>query len=109
MVLAHIALGVAELVGEDERLAILAQRGAPILVDGMDRHGEEAEIHRGSPDSSSVMPGHSPSKTGVNALMAGHPRLFSPAAWKTWMAGTSPAMTNTDVFTSCNVAPRAIL
>ncbi len=29
----------------------------------------------GSPFS--VMPGHSPSKTGVNALMAGHPRLAS--------------------------------
>ena len=25
--------------------------------------------------SAVVMPGHSPSKTGVNALMAGHPRL----------------------------------
>jgi hypothetical protein len=39
----------------------------------------------------SVMPGHRPSKTGVNALMAGHPRLC--VARKTWMAGTSPAMT----------------
>jgi hypothetical protein len=26
-------------------------------------------------------------------LYAGHPRLCSPAASKTWMAGTSPAMT----------------
>jgi hypothetical protein len=41
----------------------------------------------------SVMPGLSPSKTGVNALMAGHPRLASFDARKTWMAGTSPAMT----------------
>src|SRR5258708_7389151 len=39
------------------------------------------------------MPGHSPSKTGVNALMAGHPRLASPSERKAWMAGTSPAIT----------------
>ena len=46
VVLADIAFGVAELVGEDERLAILAQRLAPVLLERMDRHGEEAEIHR---------------------------------------------------------------
>src|SRR5436309_1686504 len=34
--------------------------------------------------------GHSPSKTGVNALMAGHPRLSSEEASKAWMAGSSP-------------------
>jgi hypothetical protein len=45
--------------------------------------------------NSSVMPGHSPSKTGVNALIAGHPRLTFFAASKSWMAGTSPAMTDT--------------
>jgi hypothetical protein len=32
--------------------------------------------HRSIP--SFVMPGHSPSKTGVNALMPGHPRLAAP-------------------------------
>jgi hypothetical protein len=41
------------------------------------------------------MPGHSPSKTGVNALMAGHPRLVF-ISLKTWMAGTSPATTQSD-------------
>ena len=45
-VLADIAFGVAELVGQDERLAVLAQRLPPVLVERMDRHGEEAEVHR---------------------------------------------------------------
>jgi hypothetical protein len=35
----------AELVGQDESFAILAQRRPPILVQGMDRHGEKAKIH----------------------------------------------------------------
>src|SRR6185503_17635786 len=38
------------------------------------------------------MAGHSPSKTGVNALMPGHPRLAFVDA-KTWMPGTRPGMT----------------
>ena len=48
-VLADIALGEAELVGEDEGLAVLAQRLPPVLVQRMDRHGEEAELHRDAP------------------------------------------------------------
>ena len=48
-VLADIAFGEAELVGEDEGLAILAQRLPPVLVQRMDRHGEEAELHRDAP------------------------------------------------------------
>ena len=40
-----------------------------------------------------VMPDHRPSKTGVNALMAEHPRLEGGQQAKTWMAGSSPAMT----------------
>jgi hypothetical protein len=49
----------------------------------------------GCGEPSFVMPGHSPSKTGVNALMAGHPRLSSETCRrKSWMAGTSPAMTD---------------
>src|SRR6185369_8728222 len=43
------------------------------------------------------MPGHSPAKTGVNALSAGHPRLSQSHA-KTWMAGTSPAMTGIETW-----------
>ena len=39
----------------------------------------------------SVMAGHSPSKTGVTALMPGHPRFFAKP--KTWMPGTRPGMT----------------
>src|SRR5690349_7381810 len=38
------------------------------------------------------MPGHSPSKTGVNALTC-RASTSSAFARKTWMAGTSPAMT----------------
>jgi hypothetical protein len=39
------------------------------------------------------MPGHSRSKNGVASLVyAGHPRL-QRCRLKTWMAGTSPAMT----------------
>ncbi len=56
VMLADIAFGVAEFVGEQERLAILAQRLPPILVERMDRHGEEAEVHR-------VTPGPRPSRT----------------------------------------------
>jgi hypothetical protein len=41
------------------------------------------------------MPGHSRSKDGVASLAyrAGHPRLAFAVKQKTWMAGTSPAMT----------------
>jgi hypothetical protein len=40
-----------------------------------------------------VMAGVGPSKTGVNALMPGHPRLTSTDfRRKTWMPGTSPGM-----------------
>jgi hypothetical protein len=41
------------------------------------------------------MPGHSRSKNGVASLAygAGHPRLTRVGRSKTWMAGTSPAMT----------------
>src|SRR5687768_14736774 len=45
-VLADITLDEAELVGEQEGLAILAQRLPPILAEAMDRHGEKAELHR---------------------------------------------------------------
>ena len=44
-VLADIAFDEAELVGEDESLAILAQRLPPVLVQRMDRHREEAKLH----------------------------------------------------------------
>jgi hypothetical protein len=46
-VLAHIAFHIAELVRQDEGLAILAQALPPLLVEGMDRHGEESELHLG--------------------------------------------------------------
>src|SRR5260221_8159591 len=41
------------------------------------------------------MPGHGRAKDGVGSarLCPGHPRLMTAAARKTWMAGTSPAMT----------------
>jgi hypothetical protein len=44
-----------------------------------------------------VMAGHSASKTRVDALMPGHPRLASSIKEirrKTWMPGTRPGMTN---------------
>ncbi len=44
-VFAAIGLGEAELVGEHEGFAVLAERLAPVLVERMDRHGEEAELH----------------------------------------------------------------
>jgi len=37
------------------------------------------------------MAGRSPSKTGVTALVAGHPRLSFDAA-KAWIPGTGPGM-----------------
>jgi hypothetical protein len=45
-----------------------------------------------------VMPGHSRPKDGVASarLCPGHPRLLALAARKTWIAGTSPAMTKVD-------------
>jgi hypothetical protein len=64
VVLADIAFGVAELVGENESLAILAQRLPPVLVERMDRHGEEAEVHLILRRSNFVMPGHSPVEDG---------------------------------------------
>src|SRR5260370_42045158 len=44
-VLADIAGDIAELIRQDEGLAILAQGLPPLLVEGMDRHGEETELH----------------------------------------------------------------
>jgi hypothetical protein len=38
------SLGKAELIGEDKRLAVFGERLPPILVQRMDRHGEEAEL-----------------------------------------------------------------
>ncbi len=45
-VLADIGLGEAQLVREQERFAVLLQRQPPILVERMDRHGKEPELHR---------------------------------------------------------------
>ena len=44
-VLAGISLNKAEFVGKYKSLAVFAQRLSPILVERMDRHGEEAEFH----------------------------------------------------------------
>jgi hypothetical protein len=43
--LADIALGKAEFLREQERFAILCQSLPPVATDGMDRHGEKAELH----------------------------------------------------------------
>jgi len=40
-----------------------------------------------------VMAGHSPSKTGVNALMSRPATFLSLPRRKTWMPGTRPGMT----------------
>ncbi len=42
---------------------------------------------------SNVMPAHSASKTRVDALMVAGIHVFLRCTIKTWMAGTSPAMT----------------
>jgi hypothetical protein len=44
-VFADIALHEAELVGQDEGLAVLPERQPPVLLQRMERHGEEAEFH----------------------------------------------------------------
>ena len=44
-VLADVALHEAQLVGEDERLAVLGQAHAPILAERMDRHREKSKLH----------------------------------------------------------------
>ena len=44
-VLANIGFGEAEFIGQQESLAILLERKPPILVDGMDRHRKEPELH----------------------------------------------------------------
>ncbi len=44
-VLAAIALGVAEPIGEDERLAVLLQRLGIVPALRVDRHGEKAKVH----------------------------------------------------------------
>ncbi len=44
-----IGLGKSKFVRKQERFAILSQRLAPVLVQGMDRHGEEAQFHRAFP------------------------------------------------------------
>ena len=44
-VLADISFGKPQLIGQQERFAVLFQRQPPILVDRMDRHGKKPEIH----------------------------------------------------------------
>jgi hypothetical protein len=44
-VLTDITLDEAKLVGEQERLAVLAQRHPPVLADGVHGHCEETEFH----------------------------------------------------------------
>src|SRR3984957_18529015 len=59
--LAAIAFAVAELVGEDEGLAIFPQRLGVGTRQRMDGHDEEAELHKISPDGSRVnMSAYSP-------------------------------------------------
>src|SRR5262245_13579397 len=57
------------------------------------------------------MPGRSRSKNGVAPLAygAGHPRLSLKAASKTWMAGTSPAMTILDSMLTKKTLKRRLL
>src|SRR5262249_47389264 len=47
--LADIALGISELVGKHERFPVFGQRLAPILVKGVNWHGEEAKLHGAFP------------------------------------------------------------
>jgi hypothetical protein len=44
--LADIGFRKTELVGQNKRLAIFPERNTPILVEWMDRHGEETQFHR---------------------------------------------------------------
>jgi hypothetical protein len=43
--LTRIAFDEPKLVGQYERLAVLGQAHPPILLERMDRHREEAELH----------------------------------------------------------------
>src|ERR1700683_4774476 len=52
------------------------------------------------------MAGPSPSKTGVNDLSPGHPRLYR-ADLKTWMPGTRPGMTDAELALPGSGAPPA--
>ena len=49
-VLAHVAFGIAEFVGQDEGLPVFAQGLLPILADRVHGHGEKAEFHEVSFD-----------------------------------------------------------
>src|ERR1700760_582092 len=46
---ADIGLAEAELIGKQEGFAVLLQRTPPILLEGMDRHREETQLHRPAP------------------------------------------------------------
>ena len=101
-VLADVALDEAELVGEDERLAVLAQRRPPVLAQRMDRHGEEAEFHapKFAPQSPALPPplSHLCRKNVAGARRrrtARHPkaprRSVSREGWNTNRPGRRPA------------------
>ena len=45
-VFTDIGFREAKLIGQDECLAIFSQALPPILVQRMDRHGEETQFHR---------------------------------------------------------------
>jgi hypothetical protein len=44
-VLADIGFGEAQFIGEQEGFAIFPKRYTPILINGMDRHRKEPELH----------------------------------------------------------------
>src|SRR3954447_6937842 len=88
----RVGLDRAEIVERDDLNVLAAGLG-----DGaQDVAADAAKPVNGNPDGHSidsfeifVMRGHSPSKTGVNALMPAHPSFLR----NRWIAGSSPAMT----------------
>src|SRR4029077_7282459 len=77
-VLAAIAFAVAELIGEDEGLAVLAQRLGIGTRQRMDGHDEEAELHEGSPGGSAYVNGR------VNSHLSS-PSFSTPSNRRQWL------------------------
>jgi hypothetical protein len=64
--LANVAFGESQLVGENECFTILAQRLPPVLVERMDRHCEETELH-----AVELLRGGDPSLPSASTIAAG--------------------------------------
>ena len=75
MVLADPGLAVAELVGENDALGVLVEAESAVLLGGVQRHHEHAEVHGGISFTGSCVPAR---------VRAGSTKIPKSATLSTW-------------------------